>query len=419
MRLVLAGAPGDTGNLGVSALEQATLTGLLRRRPDAAITVLDNGFGPREASIEVDGVERSYRCVGLRRSRRWHRPESLANVRLSLALGRRANPTARALLEADAVLDVSGGDSFSDLYGQARFEQVVAVKELCLRRGIPLVLLPQTYGPFRDRGNEQRARAVVDGARLAVARDARSYQQLCELAGARDDRLVSGVDLAFGLAPRPPRAAAVRAALDRPPDRPAIGLNVSGLIYNDRGTAEQLGIRADYPAVVHELARRFLAETDADLLLVPHVVTPPEQAESDRRACQDVADHLADDRVRVLGPIDEPGEVKAAIATCTWFCGTRMHATIAALSSGVPAAAVAYSGKAAGVFETCGLGEAVADLRSSSTGEVVEQIWHAWCERDRARHTLAEALEHVRRRGDEQLDRIVEACEPSAAGRRG
>ena len=38
-----------------------------------------------------------------------------------------------------------------------------------------------------------------------------------------------------------------------------------------------------------------------------------------------------------------------------------MHATIAALSSGVPCATVAYSLKARGVFASCGMAHAVAD----------------------------------------------------------
>lgn len=417
MRLVLAGAPGDTRNLGVSALQQAALSGILRRRPDAEITVLDNGAGERHETVEVDGEARRYRCVGMRRSRRWHRPESLANIRLSLALGRRANPCAAALLDADAVLDVSGGDSFSDLYGRRRFEFVVAIKEVCVRRGIPLILLPQTYGPFGDPGNERRARAVVDHARLAIARDARSYEQLCELAGGARDELLCGVDLAFALDVRPPGVDAL-AAVERTDGRPLVGINVSGLVYNDPDAGETFGFLGDYRDVVHRLARRLLDETDADLVLVPHVVTPTHTAESDRRACESVAEQLDDRRVRVLPPVGEPGQVKALIARFDWFCGTRMHATIAALSSGVPAATVAYSGKAAGVFESCGMGDHVADLRSSSTGQVLDTVWRSWCDRAAARATLEHALDDVRRRGDAQLERVIEACEPSATHER-
>ena len=58
------------------------------------------------------------------------------------------NPVVRTVADSDLVLDVSGGDSFTDLYGAARFRQIIAPKQIALATGRPLVLLPQTYGPF-------------------------------------------------------------------------------------------------------------------------------------------------------------------------------------------------------------------------------------------------------------------------------
>jgi polysaccharide pyruvyl transferase WcaK-like protein len=411
---VLIGAPGDTHNLGVSALQRAALAGILLRVPRAEVTVFDNGLGVRPATVRVGREELTYRCVGARMSRRWYRPESLTNIRVSLALGGLANHTARALLDADAVLDVSGGDSFSDLYGQQRFELITRPKEMTLRQGRPLILLPQTYGPFDQAANEVRARSVVRASALALARDDESYAALRALGGNGDrghDHCHTGVDLAFELDAHEPRDPEV---VRRPDDAPLVGLNISGLVYNDPEAAVRFGFRADYRDVVHQLIDRLLTRADARVVLVAHVLAPSETGESDPQACRSVAQTFADhdrrDRLVVATPVDDPSETKGLISRFDWFCGTRMHSTIAALSSGVPAASISYSGKAAGVFATCDQAEHVADLRRLSTAEVVDRVWRSWLDRARARESLTRRLPTVLATAGTQMDRILEVA---------
>lgn len=107
----------------------------------------------------------------------------------------------------------------------------------------------------------------------------------------------------------------------------------------------------------------------------------------------------------------DPREVKGLIGKCDWFCGTRMHSTIAALSQGVPTAAVAYSIKTQGVFETCGQGDHVADPRHSSTEDVVAHLLASFDGREAARASLAEHLPDVRQIAQEQMSCVVDvAC---------
>ncbi len=54
----------------------------------------------------------------------------------------------RAIRSSVAVLDVSAGDSFADLYGSKRFDYICLFKEMAIQMKKPLILLPQTYGPF-------------------------------------------------------------------------------------------------------------------------------------------------------------------------------------------------------------------------------------------------------------------------------
>jgi polysaccharide pyruvyl transferase WcaK-like protein len=422
-RVCLFEAAPDTGNLGLSALLNATLAGLAKRLPAAAITVFDNDWGVRDAQLELLDRTLKYRLCGARYSRRYWRPENLWTMRVCGWLGGLGNPGVRAIASARAALDVSGGDSFTDLYGMKRFWGVALPKLIALERGTPLVLLPQTYGPFANARTRAVAERIVRSAALAWARDARSFVTLRELLGDRFDprRHRSGVDLAFGLERRPPRQPlppALEAWLAAG-DRPVIGLNVSGLLHNDpAGAAQQYGLRADYRAVIRGFLARVFEQTDARVVLVPHVLVPSGDVESDADACADVARSLPAsraDRLVALPAAYNERETKGIIARLSWFCGTRMHATIAALSSGVPAAAIAYSIKTLGVFESCAQGEHVADPRALDTEAVIDQLFRSWQNRESAKRSLAVALPAVARQVDAQMDAIAAFIDRGAA----
>jgi polysaccharide pyruvyl transferase WcaK-like protein len=84
-----------------------------------------------------------------------------------------------------------------------------------------------------------------------------------------------------------------------------------------------------------------------------------------------------------------------------------MHSGIAALSSGVPTAAIAYSIKTAGVFETCDQGEHVVDPRSSDIEQVVERLWWSWENRASAKLSLSARLPRVLAKVEQQMDKLV------------
>ena len=177
LRLILAGAAIGNGNRGVEALGRSVIDGVHREVPGSHVAVLDDGWGVRrDTSARYAGSRVEH--VGVRLSRRWHRPESWAQVRVAQATAPRLNGVARRFGEADAVLDLSAGDSFTDLYGMRRLMTVTAPKESALRAGRPLVLLPQTYGPFASAEARRLAERIVRSAtagrcsRPALARTA-------------------------------------------------------------------------------------------------------------------------------------------------------------------------------------------------------------------------------------------------------
>ena len=409
MNLIIAGAAPDTANLGVSALLFSLLQSLSEHAPAAKVTIFDNGFGERQGAFPgIEGLD--IRLVGVRRTRRLYARESWQRVSLSIRLRDRSLPAARALLEADCVLDFSGGDSFTDIHGMHRFRAIVSPKLAALRAGVPLVLLPQTYGPFKESRTREIAAKIFCRSRLIIARDMASKHRALALS-TDDTEVHEGVDAAFLLAAM------------KPPDvetlpregRHVIGINVSGLLYNDTTGfyANRYGLICNYRDVVNRFIGDVLACTDHDIVLVPHVVTRPGHFESDIEACHAAAACISrklQDRVSVTPAFQDPRHVKWIISHCDWFCGTRMHSTIAALSSGVPTAAISYSDKTLGVFETCGQGDLVADPRVLDAPETTDHLLASFNQRHAARASLVQHLPSVLSTAHSQMDDIAAAC---------
>jgi polysaccharide pyruvyl transferase WcaK-like protein len=395
--------------MGVSALFASTVNGLSRFLDPVEFVVFDNGLGRREELFSgSDGKEIRLIRVGARGGRRYHRPENLATMEIASRfgyLGALSNEGIRLVDSCAAVLDVSGGDSFSDIYGRARFNNVYRPKAIAINRGKPLILLPQTYGPYKSPEVATLAALVVRKARMAWARDLNSFMNLKTLLGDSFDPEIHkcGVDMAFGLMPSPANHL-IDARLNgwltsENAAQPLIGFNVSGLIYNDPvGAIESYGLKADYRQTVTGFLRRILDETSARVLLISHVMDQPGHFESDLAACRDVAMQLGEkyaNRVAVGPATLNESQVKWLISRMDWFCGTRMHSTIAGLSSGIPTAAVSYSDKTSGVFETCNQERQVMDPRKLTTVDIISGLWESFSVRDQLRQSLTASLPQV------------------------
>lgn len=417
IRLCLFGASPDTANLGVSALFISVMHAIANRHSNAQVTVFDYGPGPRAATLHFDGKPFHFTRIGANLSRRYYRRDSLFNMRMSAALGGLGNPGVQAIAQSDAVLDISGGDSFADIYGEKRFNAITLTKQLALHQNTPLILLPQTYGPFSTPLSQRIAGDIVRACGMAWARDERSFETLKELLGSDLDpaRHDAGVDVAFALPRSKPENLPDRLVEWMKPEnpRPLIGVNVSGLIHN-RGAegSRQFGFRSDYRDIIHQLLSRFLAQTKANIVLIPHVLAAKNNHDTDPEACWNVAQGLnSEERLFVLDERYDAMEMKWVISQLDFFCGTRMHSTIAGLSSGVPTAAIAYSKKTLGVFETCGQGRYVVDPRSETLEQCVDGLWEAWEHRASAAETLDEHLPDVKNRALDQMDRIFSYIE--------
>lgn len=351
----------NSGNLGVGAL-----------------TVSNMAIASRAA--ERAGLNAAFTVVGFRdRSPEYVRVSSLAIDGRTLA---RPSGYWKQLDALDCLLDIGGGDSFADIYGAKRFSYLWLTKALAIARRKPLILSPQTVGPFSGLLYRRLAGAVLRRASAVFARDHMSMAAIRDLAPSAN--AIQSVDVAFALPYTP---------AERSSDRVRIGLNVSGLLFNR--TLERAGrgvLGYDYADLVRLLIKRLVADSNNQIELICHVSAPEQPADDDGA----VADRLAKEFPGVIRvpAFSSPSEAKSYISGLHMLIAGRMHACIAAYSSGVPFVATAYSRKFSGLFGMLNY-PAVLPMSGIDVGQAVEFILDALTKRAELARSIDEGNQRV------------------------
>ena len=155
-----------------------------------------------------------------------------------------------------------------------------------------------------------------------------------------------------------------------------IGINISGLLFNGGYTRSNMfDLTTDYPKLARSLVRHFAARPECEVHLISHVISETFEVEDDYRVAQQLARETPG---VVLAPrFRTPSEAKSYISGMNFFCGARMHACIAAFSSGVPVVPIAYSRKFAGVFRALDYPH-VADCQTDTADRILDIVIEAF-----------------------------------------
>lgn len=388
----------NSDNLGVGALtvSQIAIARAAAARAGVAVRFLVLGWsGRRPAYVTGPGIE-----AGAFRQRALLQPGG--------AFG-------GLLRRTDLVLDIGAGDSFADIYGARRATMQLVSKGRVLAARRPLVLSPQTVGPFRRPWARAGALAIMRRAHAVFTRDELSVRFLRD--AGFDGEIRQASDVALRL---PCDAPASR----RPGGVVRVGLNVSGLLFSggyDR--SNMFALKADYGQAMRRLAAalageegRAAAGAPVELHLVSHVISDDQPVEDDFRVAERIA--AATPGSIVAPRFGSPSEAKTYIAGLDFFAGSRMHACIAAFSSGVPVVPLAYSRKFAGLFGSLGYDETV-DCRTAGEDEIVAAVLGGL----KRRQALAEAAAPALATGLKRLDGyeafLTEVIAQAAASRAG
>lgn len=248
----------------------------------------------------------------------------------------------RAIRACSFIFDVTMGDSFSDIYSVTYCRGLIKQKRIVEMFAKKYILLPQTYGPFNDRQVKKEAIKVINKASFVISRDQKSIDYLKEIGIKRN--ITKQIDLAFFLP-----FSKNKFDVDNK-GRINVGINVSGLLWKGGFiSSNQFEMKLDYKCYIGRLIEYFLSNKIYRIHLISHVV--------------DLSDNPYDDDYQVskglsiehpeivLAPaFDNPIDAKSYISKMDLFIGSRMHSTIAALSSSVPVIPVSYSRKFEGLY---------------------------------------------------------------------
>jgi polysaccharide pyruvyl transferase WcaK-like protein len=217
-------------------------------------------------------------------------------------------------------------------------------------------------------------------------------------------------DVAFALDPTPPAKLEI-AGLSLSDQRQSklVGLNISGLLFNEGAAKHAFGVRSRYAEIIDSLIDYLIEDKNSCVLLVPHVFGMQVDSECDSPVCESVYTRLHSkykSRIGIVRGSYDQNEIKYIIGQCDFFIGSRMHACIAAASQGVPAVSIAYSDKFLGVMETIGIESAVLDARQLDKKQILAAIEDLFEQQALTRSHLAKRIPQVKESVLQLFDQI-------------
>lgn len=268
------------------------------------------------------------------------------------------------LEDVDAVLAV-GGDNYSLDYRIP--SPIMSVDGWAMDMGKPVMLWGASVGPF-EREPEFIEPVTRHLARMHFvgAGESMSHDYLIHKLGLRN--VIRMAEPSFVLD---------KEAVDLSPFWPSgdghvLGLNVSRLAerYKRRDT--------DVHAELEAFIRWAVKEHRFGVLLIPHADPLRDAAQGgDAQYMAPLLERLADlgDAVKMMPNTFNAAQTKYVISYLRFFVGARMHAVIAALSTGVPTLSIAYSVKACGINrDMFGSQETVLQARNLSSRRLQESL---------------------------------------------
>ncbi len=379
MKIVLLGLDFANPNLGCQALaysfvevvEKAAKKAHIPCEYTAVVFYHLNSIKIENSEIKINSIKIKYKSLGF-----W-------------------KAIKKAFKSSDLIVDFTGGDSFSDIYGNKRFRFATFIKYLAIKSKTPLLLGPQTYGPYKSKINRKAAAYVIKKARWVFARDLTSANLAKELSGKDIDVTL---DVAFRL-PFKKREL-------KNNEKTLVGINISGFLWE--GGYDHLNnvTKVDYQEYCKKIVEYLCSKGNYQIYLIPHVGTKDATGrENDLAACLAIKNKYAE--TIIVNDITTPMDAKGIISAMDIFIGARMHATIAAISSGVATIPFSYSRKFEGLFNYLNYPYVISGKTETTEAAITKT--EKWIENKAELDCSVKiAQEHIQTQKDDFLNKLVQ-----------
>lgn len=248
--------------------------------------------------------------------------------------------------DVDLILDISGF-AYTDEWGTAAARNLTRIGRDLSERGGHLILLPQSFGPFKLPGHAAAMREALRHVDLVFARDHSSYEHLSPLRSPGDVLLAPDITLSQGF----------EAELG---DWAAVVPNVRLL---DQGKTRW---GATYVAMMGSIIDR-IAASGLRPVIVVH-----DQGGDDASLAEEII-HAATADVDVLHDPD-PLNLKQRLAAAQLVVGSRFHALASSLSCNVPVLALGWAPKYRELLSSYGLADFCFDEPSAAILARIEAL---------------------------------------------
>lgn len=347
MKITLLGLEFASANLGCAALAYSFANEIAKISKEMNIELEYNAVVfDLDSNIIVPYSGSKIACLKIR----YKKPKFWKNLR-------------KLFKESDLIVDFTGGDSFSDIYGKKRFYMATLIKMMAIRSKTPFVLGPQTYGPYKRFMVKKMAEHVIKKSAYVFARDEVS-KEFAEKLSKRKVEIAP--DVAFALPYAKDKTLNSK-------DKIRVGINVSGLLWHGGYKHAKLPLTVDYQEYSKNLIEKLVKDDRYEVHLITHVGKKDESiAESDYAVCSKL--HKEYPQTILADVFKTPMDAKTYIAGMDILIGARMHATIAAFSTCVATIPFSYSRKFEGLYDSLGY-DYVIHACSNTTDEAVEKTY--------------------------------------------
>jgi len=303
------------------------------------------------------------------------------------------------LESVDAVLSI-GGDMYT--YEGRYPVWIMAMDNYAMKLGKPVFLWCASVGPFE-----------AEPSLIPLLKKHFSKMELLALRESTSKEYVSKtLDIKNSIRTSDPAFHLKKSKIDlsefwpkHNPDN-ILGLNVSPLI--ERFASDNQEIITE----VINFIRHVITENKLSILLISHV-TPlgKSNVNNDHYYMSKIINALPDlnEKVCIINEGFNAEETKYAISKCRFFIGARTHATIAAISSGVPTISIAYSQKAKGLnMDIFGHNDYVLQTNLVSKESLVESLQKLIDQEEGIRKLLTQKIPYLQELTVAAMDRIAD-----------
>jgi len=254
--------------------------------------------------------------------------------------------------------------------------------------GKPIIMFPNSIGPFRTRLGRFLARLALDRMNGILVREPISYKIVSSL-GVKSPKILT-FDTALLTTTND------NVIFDRFP-HPLVGVS-PGFYVNSLSKKE-----VDRYIVGHARALDDAIEKHGFyVVFLPHYVSGFKY--DDLEVCKAILWHMRNKERAVIYEADSVEVFKSVLSCMDLVISSKMHPAVLAISGCVPTLCIAYDQKQRGFFQCLGLEQYVFPIQEFSYGKLILKIKNIWFKKDEIRIMLKEKVTLLQQNVKEAID---------------